>query len=100
MSNKLTAEQILKVLDDNGISEDEFAYDDVDYKRLGLGEVEEVYQEGGEGQGDEWYSVKHFKDHNVYIKIEGYYQSHNGTEFENGMGEEVRPIEKTITVYE
>lgn len=67
---------------------------------LGLGEVEEVAQYGGEGQGETWYSVKYFKDHDVYIKTNGYYQSYNGTEFDDGYGEEVRPQQKTITVYE
>lgn len=66
---------------------------------LGLGKVIEVEQKGGEGQGDEWYSVKHFVDHDVYIKTEGYYSSYNGTDFYEGYGHEVRPQEITITVY-
>ena len=69
-------------------------------QNLGLGEVEEVDQYGGEGQGETWYSVKYFKDHDVYIRTDGYYQSYNGTDFEEGYGQEVRPIEKTIIVYE
>ena len=67
---------------------------------LGLGKVVEVDQYGGEGQGDTWYSVKHFVDHDVYIKITGHYQSYNGTDFYNGYGCEVRPQEKVITVFE
>ena len=58
---------------------------------LGLGEVVEVEQKGGEDQGSEWYSVKHFVDHDVYIKTEGYYSSYNGTDFHDGYGFEVRP---------
>lgn len=69
-------------------------------KQLGLGEVIEVDQYGGEGEGETWYTVKYFKDHDVYIRTDGYYQSYNGTEFENGYGYEVRPQQKTITVYE
>lgn len=69
-------------------------------QHLGRGEIEEVDKYGGEGKGDEWYSIKHFKDHDVYIRTDGYYQSHNGTEFEQGYGQEVKPVEKTITVYE
>lgn len=63
---------------------------------------EEVDQYGGEGQGDTWYSIKYFKDHNVYIKVTGYYQSYNGTEFYDGWDscKEVLPRQKTITVYE
>lgn len=67
---------------------------------LGLGKVLEVYQYGGEEQGSTWYSVKHFVDHDVYIRTDGYYQSYNGTEFYNGYGKEVRPQQKTITVFE
>ena len=67
---------------------------------LGLGRVEEIDQYGGEGQGSKWYSVKHFVDHDVYIKTKGYYQSYSGTEFYDGYGHEVKPQTKTITVFE
>lgn len=67
---------------------------------LGLGKVIEVDQYGGEGQGSTWYSVKHFVDHDVYIRTDGYYQSYEGTEFYDGYGKEVRPQQKTITVFE
>ena len=69
-------------------------------KQLGLGEIEEVEQYGGEGQGDSWYTIKHFKEHDVYIKTEGFYSSYNGTDFYYGFGEEVKPTQKTVTVYE
>ncbi len=63
---------------------------------------EEIHQEGGEGEGDHWESVKYFKDHGVYIKVVGYYQSYNGTEFYDGWEccHNVKPQEKVITVYE
>ena len=67
---------------------------------LGLGKVVEVDQYGGEGQGDRWWSVKHFVDHNVYIKITGHYSSYNGTDFYAGYGKEVKPAEKVVTVFE
>jgi hypothetical protein len=69
-------------------------------KSLGLGEIEEVEQHGGEGEGSNWYSVKYFKDHNVYIKTTGCYSSYEGIEFYDGYGEEVKPVERTITVFE
>jgi len=69
-------------------------------QQLGLGKVVEVEQVGGSGQGDEYYSVKHFVDHDVYIRTEGWYSSYEGTTWDNGYGEEVFPIEKTIIVYE
>ncbi len=80
----------------------EFAYEEYDSEKLGLGKVEEIDQYGGEGEGDHWHSVKHFKEHNVYIKVTGWYQSYNGTEFYDGWNccSEVKPIQKTITVYE
>lgn len=62
---------------------------------------EEVEQYGGEGQGDTWYSVKYFPDHNIYLRVDGWYQSYNGTEFSGWDSvKEVKPIQKTITVYE
>ena len=68
--------------------------------RLGLGRVVEVDQHGGEGEGERWWSVKHFVDHDVYIRIDGFYQSYNGTEFYSGHGKVVQPAQKTITVFE
>jgi len=69
---------------------------------LGYGEVKEVDSHGGEGEGEDWWVVFHFIDHDVHIKVDGWYQSHNGTEFEEGWGScsEVTPTQKTITVYE
>ena len=63
---------------------------------------EEADQEGGEDQGSHWHSVKYFKDHDVYIKVTGWYSSYNGTDFNNwdDACSEVRPQQKTITVYE
>ena len=64
-----------------------------------LGDWKEVEQEGGEGQGEEWYSVKHFKKYDVYIRIDGYYASYDGTTFDDDYYE-VKPKEKKIVVYE
>lgn len=68
---------------------------------LGLGKMVEVDSYGGEGRGDTWYSVKHFVDHDVYIRVNGYYTSYDGTSFDRGWEccSEVKPVEKTITVY-
>lgn len=98
---KLTAEQIIEKLKKTVQSIDAFAYGDYDNEELELGEIKEVEQFGGEGQGDTWYSVKYFKDHDVYLKVSGYYQSYNGTDFSGwGCVKEVTPTQKTITVYE
>ena len=67
---------------------------------LGLGEVEEVAQYGGEDMGTTWYSVKYFKNHDVYIRIDGHYTSYNGVDFYEGYGREVVEKEKTVVVWE
>lgn len=117
----MTAQEILEKVEESGMSVYNFAYGEwleaenieipeeiTDYKEqekfildtLGLGEVERVYQKGGEGQGDHWESVKYFRDHDVYIKTVGHYSSYEGVDFYSGYGKEVRPKEKTITVYQ
>ena len=94
-------QEILEKLRENIDSVSDFAFGDYDSKKLGLGEIKEVEQFGGEGQGDTWYSVKYFKDHDVYLKVSGYYQSYDGTDFSGwGCVKEVTPTQKTITVYE
>ena len=87
----------------------EFAYHDIPGKSTGrnsvfiegIGECIEVQQHGGEDQGSEWWSVKFFPDHDVYIKVSGYYSSYNGTDFDGWEDcHQVRPREKVIIVYE
>lgn len=148
---KLTAEEILQIVEDASISVSDFAYEGVSdldlfsdytdeqkihvqfykdhgwnawkdyaekhklpesfysfveecYKAAGspkiIGEWEEVASGGGMDKGSDWYSVKYFKDHDVYIRTDGYYQSHHGTDFHDGYGYEVFPQQKTITVYQ
>lgn len=100
---KLNYQEILEKLKEKIKNVRQFAYEDYE-QNLGeeLGEVREVEQYGGEGQGDAWYSVKHFINHDVYIKVDGWYQSNYGVEFEdwNEACNEVKPSQKTITVYE
>jgi len=69
---------------------------------LGLGEIEEVERYGGEDCGSTYYSIKHFVDHDVYIRVDGWYQSHYGTDFEDWdtACKEVKPTTKTLTVFE
>lgn len=98
---KKSYKEILEILKEKIERVDDFAYGYFDQKELGLGKIEEVDSYGGEGQGEKWYSVKYFVDHDVYIRVDGFYSSYNGTDFE-GWGEckEVRPQTKQITVYE
>lgn len=112
--NKLTAKQILEKIEELEINEQEFGDFDFgeysknedgtpDYTRRyleGIGEVVEVEQHGGEGMGDSLYSVKHFVDHDVYIRTEGWYASYEGGTYDQGYGEEVRPTQRLVTFYE
>lgn len=92
--------EIIEKLKDSDISVNNFAYEDYNVEELGLGEIKEVEQYGGEGQGDTWYSVKYFVDHDVYIRVEGWYSSYEGSNFDGWSScKEVKPVKKTITVY-
>jgi hypothetical protein len=97
----MTIQEIIKELEKQEISVEEFGECDIKNPLPVIGAWEEVDQEGGgEGQGEYVHSVKLFKEHGVYIKTVGFYTSYHGTDWENGYGEEVKPLEKTITVYE
>lgn len=109
MSNEEKMKEIFRILDEHEISVSDFAYgefeewDSVNKCRVpiyGIGEWEEVQQFGGEGEGDTWFSVKYFKDHDIYIKTTGSYQSDWGTDFYNGFGELVTPRKKEVIVYD
>jgi len=97
---KKTFLEILEILKDN-LELEEFANEDYDSVALGLGQIKEVAQEGGEDRGSHWESVKYFVDHDVYIRVVGRYSSYAGTNFyrEWQACSEVRPFEKIITVY-
>jgi hypothetical protein len=72
------------------------------HKTQPLGECVQVQQHGGEGEGEQWYVVYHFVEHDIYVRVDGWYQSYEGTDFYDGWDccKEVRPKEKVITVYE
>lgn len=103
---KLTYNQILEQLKNSGMSVDEFAYEDTPIQEWleqnAIPTWEQIDQVGGEDEGSHWHSVKYFKDHDVYIKVTGWYSSYNGTDFESwdDACSEVRPQQKTIAVYE
>lgn len=67
-----------------------------------LPEWKEIEQYGGEDMGSTWYSIKYFPELDLYIKVSGWYQSYHGTDFSDwdSACKEVRPQQKTITVYE
>lgn len=67
----------------------------------GLGHVRRVADYGGEGQGDEYWVVFSVTEGDVVrtFRKDGWYQSYNGGEFDSELVE-VKPVQKTITVWE
>ena len=96
--SKLTGKEIIEILK-NVMEPGDFAYSLTPPE---LGDVQTVSQYGGEGKGSTYYTVRYFKDHDVYIRVDGYYQSHYGVDFQpwDQSAKEVKPQEKQITVYE
>lgn len=72
------------------------------FESIGLGEIQEVEQVGGEDMGSTWYSIKYFPLHDVYLRVDGYYQSYSGTDFEDwdSAVSIVKPTLKQIIVFE
>ena len=68
---------------------------------LGIGPIEEIDSYGGEGKGETWWVVLFVPNHNVYIKVDGYYTSYDGTSFDSWEENcsQVEPKEVTITQY-
>lgn len=63
-----------------------------------LGRVKRIDSYGGSGYGDAYWSVYHFVDHDVYIKFDGFYQSYEGSTYEEMF--EVKPVEVTKIEYQ
>lgn len=98
----MTGQEIIKKLNDESleISKYDFADDSDDLAEEVFGKSTLVVEEGGwEGQGEYVERVRHFIDHNVYIRLIGFYTSYHGTDYDDDY-EEVKPAQKTITVYE
>lgn len=51
------------------------------------------------GDHDTSQTVLHFKEHNVYLSISGYYDSHNGSNFDSESWFIVYPVEVTYIEY-
>lgn len=60
-----------------------------------LGKIEMIEQFGGEGKGDDYFTVYHFVDHAVYISFNGWYASHIGPEYD-GMSQVTPKIVEKI----
>lgn len=92
----MTATEIIEKLKE--FSGRDFAYEFDN--REGFGKAEIVHEEGDtEGGGDYSCVVRYFEEHDVYIQVTGFYSSYEGTDWDNDF-QEVKPKEKTITVFE
>jgi hypothetical protein len=62
--------------------------------------MENVDQHGGEGEGEQYWSVYKFtkEGQNVFVKFNGWYQSYNGSEFTDWFF--VEPKDRVVTFYE
>ena len=65
-----------------------------------VGRFTVVERSGGSVEGDDCSFVIQFIDHNVFVKITGYYDSYEGIDYSESEFLEVVPKEKIITTYE
>lgn len=84
-------------MDLNGISDSDDGYERLKEIYTQFGKIEMVEQHGGEGEGDSYWAVYNFVDHDVFIQFDGWYASSIGSEFEEKY--EVRPEQVTVTQY-
>lgn len=64
-----------------------------------VGVVRVVDQEGGEGQGDHAHIVFQVKDTGQYFRIDGYYSSYEGTDWDGEL-REVHRVTREVVFYE
>jgi hypothetical protein len=93
-------EVLEKLTSKNSFSDDYDEDDSMEKVISTVGPCPVVDQKGGEGKGESWYIIRHFTDHNVFIRLNGYYSSYSGVDFDGYDYVEVKPKVKTITVYE
>lgn len=98
----MNGQEIIDKLNELEISGWDFADDfETEENEAIFGNSTVVDEEGGyEGGGEYVHRVRHFTDHNVFIKLEGFYSSYNGTDWDGYDYEEVKPVERTVTFYE
>jgi len=95
---KKTYSEIIEVLDEHCGNIYDFVHEDFEYKTVQdlVGDWKEIWVSGGCDKGSDWVTVYHFQDHDVYIKISGYYTSYNGVEFNSRSwtGSDVKKIKQ------
>lgn len=80
----------------------QFAEVDEDGSLPETGSWKEVDSHGGSDQGSDWWSVRYFADHDIYIRIHGWYSSYEGFTFEkewSGDLKQVYPYQETVTKF-
>lgn len=95
-------------VDENGYevsSWHDWDYEITEAELEGIGHVKVIDNVGGEGEGDHRHLVFQLtptdgNEEVQYFKLDGYYSSYAGTEWDDSDLYEVRPKQKTITVYE
>lgn len=90
--------------DENGIKKPTNYDKHIQVKSI-LGKWKEIYISGGSDKGTDWVRVFYFEDHDVYLRVSGYYSSYEGVEFNDPSWDtneikEVRPKEVIRVIYE
>lgn len=65
-----------------------------------LGEVKLVEEVGGEGEGEHTHVVVQTVATGQYFRINGYYSSYDGTDWDDSDLYEVKKVERLVTFYE
>lgn len=92
---KLTGEEIIEKLCES-YEPYQFEYD---LEEDDFGKTE-IVDDVSETTGDAW-QVVYFKDHNVYVRLNGFYNSYDGsTEYEESDYDIVEPYQAVVTFYE
>ncbi len=91
--------QIVSVLEENRVSKHDFANEVNDSFPI-IGNAPIVAKKGGKpGEGDQFFIVRHLVDHDIYIRLDGFYDSYSGVDFTNEVLIEVEPKTVQQTIY-
>lgn len=112
---KLTFEEIKDKLNNGAIDRHDFGdeeytgdnpvtmtttYGDITGPQLDrLGPALIVHTHSGEGDGHTETVVRWFPDHDVYVQLDGWYSSYDGTDWDQSGYEHVRPVMSTDRIY-
>ena len=93
----MTFNELVKEINDAGITKENFGFGHRNFNEKFTNT--KVDQQGGEGEGEYWYVVRYFSEHDIYIKLEGFYTSYDGVDFNGDDYVEVFPTIVTKTEY-